>query len=92
MAKYRKKPVAIEAEVYREGLEDDFEFYSLTEQYFGYYTKEQLKHGYPKANSVPMIETSEGRIKISEDDCIIDYNTVGIWAYSQLIESVKYFV
>lgn len=72
MAKYRKKPVIVDAKLYREGLEDGFEFYTvITNQFVGYYTKEQMKNGYPKTNRIPVIETLEGRMKISDGDYII---------------------
>lgn len=72
MPKYRKKPVIVEAELYREGLEDGFEFYSVDGRYIRYMTKEEMKtKGYPKACEHPVIQTLEGRMKISEGDYII---------------------
>ena len=71
IAKYRKKPVIVDAEVYREGLEDGFEFYTIGGEFITYYTKEQMKSGYPKAARYPVIETLEGRMKISQGDYII---------------------
>ncbi|EOO11328.1 hypothetical protein [Bacillus cereus] len=72
MAKYRKKPIVIEAELYRAGLEDGFEFYGIGGNYICYMTNEEMKTSpYPKANRVPVIETLEGRMKVSNGDYIV---------------------
>ncbi|PFP97708.1 hypothetical protein COK06_13290 [Bacillus cereus] len=72
MAKYRKKPVVVEAELYKEGLEDGFEFYAVNGQYLCYMTKEEMKtKGHPKSNWKPVIESLEGRMQISNGDYII---------------------
>ena len=70
MTKYRKKPVVIEAEQYRQGLEDGFEEMNLV-----------IGTGWTPENGdtvktvgtrkVPYIETLEGRHYISEGDFII---------------------
>ena len=70
MTKYRKKPVVIEAEQYKEGMEDGFE-----ERY--------IDHNYPNqtfgiqasvkdtAVQVPYIKTLEGKLLITKGDWII---------------------
>jgi hypothetical protein len=57
MAKYRKKPVVIEAEIYRYGLEDGFEIDHPEEQRL--------------ADKIPYIQTLEGKMRISPGDYII---------------------
>jgi hypothetical protein len=57
MAKYRKKPVVIEAEVYRNGLEDGFEIEHPEEQHL--------------ADKYPYIDTLEGKMRISHGDYIV---------------------
>ncbi len=59
MAKYRKKPVVIEAEVYKPGLEDGFEWVKEVD---GNFVKESYK---------PYINTLEGKHYISRGDYII---------------------
>ena len=67
--KYRKCPVIIEAEVYRRGLEDGFECCEIfSGKYLGYFPKGTA---IPKVNQYPVIETLEGRMRISEGDFII---------------------
>lgn len=67
MGKFRKKPVVIEAEQYRLGLEDGFQrpgesFDNLTN-----YRPPKCAKGY----GYPFIETLEGKMLISEGDWII---------------------
>jgi len=57
MAKYKKKPVIIHAEVYREGLEDGFD-YEGRDMYFPGIKK-------------PYINTLEGKMYITKGDYII---------------------
>ena len=66
MAQYRKKPVVIEAEVYRKGLEDGFDCPRLECEYGG---KKNCKNqcGVGK----PYIKTLEGYHRITEGDYII---------------------
>ena len=70
MPKYRKKPVVIEAEVYRKGLEDGIEWKgSLT-----YYPKSTQELHWMKDGTVfgaPYINTLEGKHYIAEGDYII---------------------
>jgi len=68
MAKYRKKPVIIEAEVYKKGLEDGYACYALGGAFLGYFDK---NGGLPKARQIPAIKTLEGFHEISEGDYII---------------------
>jgi hypothetical protein len=68
MAKYRKKPIIIDAEVYRPGLEDGFNTYSIGGQFTGYFDK---NGALPKNNRIPAIKTLEGVMEISEGDYII---------------------
>lgn len=58
MAKYRKKPVVIEAEVYKEGLEDGFDLFQIHPNMRGLTKK-------------PYIQTLEGKMAIDEGDYII---------------------
>lgn len=55
--KYRKKPVVIEAEIYRYGLEDGFDIEHPEEQHL--------------ADKKPFINTLEGKMYISHGDYII---------------------
>jgi len=70
MTKYRKKPVVIEAELYKEGVEDGFEVRYTHQlnpgQSYGIQTSEE-----DVAVHVPYIYTLEGRLLISNGDWII---------------------
>jgi hypothetical protein len=66
--KFRKKPVIIEAEQYKPGMEDGFNCYKITGQFIGYYPK---NGGLPRAKRVPVICTLEGNHEISEGDWIV---------------------
>lgn len=68
MAKWRKKPVIIDAEVYKQGMEDGYACYEITGKFIGYYDK---NGGLPKTNRIPAIKTLEGFHEISEGDYII---------------------
>ena len=68
MAKYRKKPVVVDVELYQPGMEDGFDCYSLNGQYIGYFDKLKPK---PRANCYPVIKTLEGNHRISPGDYII---------------------
>lgn len=60
--KYRKKPVVIEAEVYKCGMEDGFVVDGI------YYDK---KGPIPRFHRTPAIKTLEGHHEITEGDYII---------------------
>jgi len=73
--KFRKKPVVIEAEVYRDGLEDGF-----VDGYYDYLGKVYTVKDYPdkwweevscKTIKIPYINTLEGKHYISPGDWII---------------------
>ena len=68
MAKYRKKPVVVDVELYQPGMEDGFDCYSLNGQYIGYFDKLEPK---PRANCYPVIKTLKGNHRISPGDYII---------------------
>lgn len=66
MAKYRKKPVIVEAEVYKRGMEDGFECVAERCPYGeAWETCRVCKH------NRPYIQTLEGRHYISKGDYII---------------------
>jgi hypothetical protein len=81
MAAYRKKPVVIEAEVYREGLEDGFEEYRSDADPFIPIPKELEPVAFdwvlPQPGGgewvarLPYIQTLEGRLYIRRGDWII---------------------
>ncbi len=75
--KYRKKPVVVEAEIYRDGMEDGFicqayEKWDRSECTFscgnGKDYRDECKS---KARAVPYIKTLEGKHEISKGDYII---------------------
>ncbi len=65
--KFIHKPIIVDAEPYREGLEDGYDCYALTGQYLGYYSKKQ----YPRSKLIPVIVTSKGNRQVSVGDWII---------------------
>jgi hypothetical protein len=74
MAKYRKKPVVIEAEIYKEGLEDGFSCIPFTTlcscvDENGFY--KQCKNCTLSIPKKPYIETLEGNYYINKGDYII---------------------
>ncbi|TYS60498.1 hypothetical protein FZC76_21750 [Sutcliffiella horikoshii] len=72
MAKYRKKPIVVEAEVYVEGMEDYFKYHIPM---FGFFTKDEcLSAGFTpdfEKDKMPFLKTLEGEHIISEGDYII---------------------
>ena len=68
MAKYRKKPVVVDVELYQPGMEDGFECYAIDGKFLGYFDKLAPK---PRANCYPVIKTLEGNHRISPGDYII---------------------
>jgi|LSQX01.3.fsa_nt_gb hypothetical protein len=68
MAKYRKKPVVVDAEVYREGMEDGFD--TIGEAIVSGLNSESYKNPV-SFKGVPYIQTLEGKHYISEGDYII---------------------
>jgi DNA-directed RNA polymerase subunit RPC12/RpoP len=86
MAKYRKKPIVVEAEVYKEGMEDGFDYIVKpydskggTERVITQYEYDALKYyqllpnqevGY-QLYKKPYIQTLEGNHYISKGDYII---------------------
>lgn len=64
--KYRKKPIIIDAEPYRAGLEDGFDYGILGDEGFMQLAEDDIA-GYP----VPFIKTLEGNHYITEGDWII---------------------
>jgi hypothetical protein len=66
--KYRKKPVVIEAEQYKPGMEDGFNCYEILGKYIGYYPKDGPL---PRSKRVPAIYTLEGPHEITMGDWII---------------------
>jgi hypothetical protein len=72
MAKYRKKPVVIDAEIYREGLEDYFKYHIPM---FGLFTKQEcLDAGFTpdfENDKIPFIKTLEGEHMVSPGDFIV---------------------
>lgn len=73
MPRYRKKPVVVEAEVYRAGLEDGFEWIK-TEQRNRFRPEYLNRYWYYLGDErwgAPYIETMEGNHYISEGDYII---------------------
>ena len=86
MAKYRKKPIVIEAEVYKEGMEDGFicgnryipkdgDRYPLdmrSDKHQGYIKHYDYELDNKKENGwSPYIDTLEGKMIINEGDYII---------------------
>lgn len=69
MSKFRKKPVVVEAEVYKEGMEDGSVYYAIGGQTIGYFSKDEKC--VPKAGRVPVIKTSEGVLQIAKGDYIV---------------------
>jgi len=68
MSKFRKKPVVIEAEQYKPGMEDGYACYTIGGQFVGYYDK---NGALPKTRRIPAIKTLEGFHEISDGDFII---------------------
>jgi hypothetical protein len=66
MALYKKKPVIIEAEQYRPGLEDGFDYGNLGDEGFMHLPDDDIA-GY----NVPFIKTLEGKHYITTGDMII---------------------
>lgn len=68
--KFRKKPVVVEADIYKEGMEDGF---LLLFENVVIKDKERIEYWKKNApqNMVPIIETLEGNHHISEGDYII---------------------
>lgn len=72
--KFRKKPIAIDAEPYTPGLEDGFNYYKITGEFLCY-LKKDVKIT-PRAGRRPVIETLEGNHEITT--CPPDYIVTGV--------------
>ena len=59
MAKYKKKPIVIEAELFEMGMEDGFACYFLDGKFIGHFESGNGK-ALPKACRKPAIKTLEG--------------------------------
>jgi hypothetical protein len=57
MAKYRKKPIVVEAELFEMGMEDGYGCYQLDTTFIGFCKKDGAL---PKCNRKPAIKTLEG--------------------------------
>lgn len=72
MAKYRKKPIVVEAEIYKPGMEDGIHYYLYS--YDNTIPENEVAEiaacGEP-VEQVPYIDTLEGKHFISEGDYII---------------------
>lgn len=72
MAKYRKKPVIIDAEPYREGLEDGFECNANSKEFYnmcpGRFSDSHCRNCGLRR---PYIKTPEGKMYIEPTDMII---------------------
>lgn len=72
MAKYRKKPVVVEAEQWREGLEDGwFVFEEGGTKYGVFYLENDDIKPEIHTKNIPAIKTLEGWMNISDGDYII---------------------
>lgn len=64
LAKYRKKPVVIEAELFKMGMEDGYACYPIfSDKFLGFYHKDGA---IPKTNRRPAIQTLEGWYEVEE--------------------------
>lgn len=65
MAKYHKKPIVVEAELFEMGMEDGYAFYSMNGTFYGFCS---IGEPHPKANKKPAIKTLEGwyEVKVGE--------------------------
>jgi hypothetical protein len=89
MAKYRKKPIEIKAEIYKKGIEDGFScipFVSLCawKDEDGYY--KQCKKCKLDIKKKPFIMTLEGVQYINEGDYIITGNKNEMYPYPDIFE------
>lgn len=57
MAKYKIKPTVVEAEVYKEGMEDGYACSEIFGKFIGYFDK---NGSLPKTNRIPAIKTTDG--------------------------------
>lgn len=63
MAKYIKKPVIVEAELFKIGMHDGYGCYDfMNDKFLGYYPKNH----YPKVSLRPAIKTLEGWCEVQE--------------------------
>ena len=67
--KFRKKPIIIDAEQYKPGMEDGFNFYEITGKFICYRSKNAKT--FPRAGRRPVIETLEGNHEITPTDWIV---------------------
>lgn len=64
MVKYRKKPIVVEAELFKMGMEDGYASYPIfSDRLLGYYHKDGAL---PKNNLKPAIKTLEGWYEVKE--------------------------
>ncbi|GED17355.1 hypothetical protein [Aneurinibacillus migulanus] len=68
MAKYRNKPVFIDAVRYQRGMEDGFDCYSISGMFIGTFGKDGPL---PRVQQLPFINTPQGKLYLSEGCYII---------------------
>lgn len=65
MAKYRKKPIIVEAKLFEMGMEDGYACYPVfSNKLIGFYEKDEIM---PKTNKKPAIKTLEGWYEVEVD-------------------------
>lgn len=65
MAKYRKKPIVVEAELFEMGMEDGYGCYLLDGQFIGFFESGEGR-ALPKSAKKPAIKTLEGWYEVEE--------------------------
>lgn len=64
IAKYQKKPIIVEAEMFKLGMEDGYACYSLSGEFTGHFAKGEPL---PRNNRKPAIKTLEGWYEVEEE-------------------------
>ena len=68
MSKYKTKPVIIEAELYKEDMEDGYACYELFGEFIGFFKK---NGPLPRTKRIPAIRTNDGWCEVHKGDYII---------------------
>lgn len=71
--KYRKKPVEVWAELYKDGMEDGFDFCEIfTGKFICSMTKEEMQNNaWPKSDRKPFIVTPNGKMRVDNGDYVV---------------------
>lgn len=92
--RYINKPMVVNAELYKEGMEDGFDLFSIGGTFICSMTSEEMKLGYPRSCKKAFLRIPEGKVYISCNDYIVTDENGDVYPiekklFEQLYEEIK---